>query len=46
MVILNPKDYKQYIKLGDAMCLQEKFQDAILVFQKAKFLAPDEPEPY
>ena len=22
MVILNPKDYRQYVKLGDALCLQ------------------------
>ena len=25
MVILNPKDYRQYVKLGDALCLKEKF---------------------
>ena len=32
MVVLNPKDSRQYIKLGDAMCLQEKYQNAILAF--------------
>ena len=32
MVVLNPKDAKSLIKLGDAMCLQEQYKNAILAF--------------
>ena len=42
MVLLNPKDPKSFIKLGDALCLQEKYTNVIVAFEKAVKLNPDD----
>jgi len=46
MVVLNPKDSRALIKLGDAMCLKEQYQNAIEAFLKAVALDTTDPVPY
>ena len=46
MVILNPKDPKALIKLGDAMCLQDQYRHAIAAFQRAVDIEPSDSVPY
>ena len=46
MVILNPNDAKALIKLGDALCLQEQYRNAITAFQRAVEIDTTDSVPY